>query len=117
MDTSFQLAHFDRALALDRVGGDEELLREVAQLFLRECPVILSQIREAVTSHDASRIMELAHTMKGSLATMGAENGAQTALALENMGRRNDLNGSEDALAKLEASLSVLQEELSREIA
>jgi HPt (histidine-containing phosphotransfer) domain-containing protein len=117
MDTSLQLVHFNRALALDRVGGDEELLREVAHLFLREYPNMLGQIREAVSSGDARRVMEVAHTLKGSLATIGAENGAQTALILENMGRREELNGSADALVRLEASLSILQTELTREIA
>jgi two-component system, sensor histidine kinase and response regulator len=117
MNPSIQLAHFNRALALDRVGGDEELLREVAQLFLHECPNLLGQIRTAVTIGDASRVMEIAHTMKGSLATIGAENGAQTALVLEMMGRRKELSGSTEALLQLESSLSILREALSQEIA
>jgi len=111
---TLELAIFNRSLALDRVGGDEELLREVAQLFLREYPPLLIQIREAVQRADADRIMEAAHTMKGSLATLGAEAGAQTAFQLELMGRKHLLDGSHSACRALEEQLDQLDEELRR---
>ena len=113
-DMTLELAIFNRSLALDRVGGDEELLREVAQLFLQECPPLIRQIREAVQHADADRVMEAAHTMKGSLATLGAEAGAQTAFQLEMMGRKHLLDGSHSVCSALEEQLGQLNDELQR---
>lgn len=109
-----QLAVFNRSLALDRVGGDEDLLREVAQLFLQEYPSLLVQIEEAVARDDAGRVMEAAHTMKGSLATLGAEAGTQIALQLETMGRHRTLDGSRKTCRALAEQLSELECELQK---
>ena len=107
-DWPMQLAVFNRNLALDRVGGDEDLLREVAQLFLQEYPSIMGQLEEAVARDDAGRVMEAAHTMKGSLATLGAEAGTQIALQLETMGRHRTLTGSRETCRALAAQLCVV---------
>lgn len=111
---TLELAVFNRSLALDRVGGDEDLLREVAQLFLREYRPLLSQLCDAVQHADADRVMEAAHTMKGSLATLGAEAGAQAAFQLELMGRKHLLDGSTSVCRTLEEQLHLLDEELQR---
>ena len=36
----------DRELALDRLGGDEELWNEISKLFVQECPQMLRQLQE-----------------------------------------------------------------------
>ena len=113
-DWPMQLAVFNRNLALDRVGGDEELLREVAQLFLQEYPSLMGQLEEAVARDDAGRVMETAHTMKGSLATLGAEAGTHIALQLETMGRHRSLTGSRETCRALVAQLNELESELQK---
>ena len=45
---------FDLAAALDRVDGDVELMKELAGLFLDECPQRMAEIREAILRRDAS---------------------------------------------------------------
>lgn len=109
-----QLAVFNRSLALDRVGGDEDLLREVAQLFLQEYPSLMGQIEDAVARADAGRVMETAHTMKGSLATLGAEAGTQIAFQLESMGRHRTLSGSHETCQALADQLTELKSELQK---
>ena len=39
---------FDKAVALSRVGGDIELLKEIAVLFLEDYPRSLTDLRDAV---------------------------------------------------------------------
>ena len=113
-DWPMQLAVFNRNLALDRVGGDEDLLREVAQLFLQEYPSLMGQLEDAVARDDASRVMETAHTMKGSLATLGAEAGTQIAFQLESMGRQRTLEGSHETCRALADQLNELKSELQK---
>ena len=102
----------DRDLALDRLGGDEELWNEISNLFIQECPRMLQQLQAAVQQGDARTVMETAHSMKGSLGTLGAEEGALLALDLEMMGRNGVLGASGEALARLESMLEALRSEL-----
>ena len=114
MKISAQLVSFNRYMALDRVGGDEELLREVVQLFLGEYPELLAEIEQAVTKSDALRLERAAHTLKGSLSTIGAEIAARDALQLEVMGRTHQLEGAAGQLVRLNQALSDLCTELER---
>jgi two-component system, sensor histidine kinase and response regulator len=102
----------DRELALDRLGGDEELWNEISKLFVQECPQMLRQLQTAVAEGDAHALMETAHSLKGSLGTLGAEEGALLALDLEMMGRNGVLGASGEALRKLEQMLTAMHREL-----
>ena len=97
------------AVALERVGGDNELLEEVAQLFLDSVPELLTEIREAVVSRNAKALERAAHTLKGSVSNFAAEAAFQAALRLEKMGRTGELAGVDQAFATLEAEMERLQ--------
>jgi PAS domain S-box-containing protein len=95
----------DWAVALKRVGGDRELLRELAGVFLGECPRWMAELRQAVAGHDALTLRRVAHTLKGSMGQFGAEAAWAAALRLETMGRDGDLAGAPEACAALEEQL------------
>jgi len=101
------------AAALERVGGDQELLEEVAQLFLETSPGLLGEIQQAVQVQDAQLLERAAHTLKGSVSNFGAEAAFQAALHLEKMGRSRNLRGSEDALRALQAEMERLRPALA----
>ena len=103
----------DRELAMDRLGGDEELWSEISKLFVQEYPQMLHQLQAAVAAGDARALMETAHSLKGSLGTLGAEDGALLALDLEMMGRNGVLGASREALVRLEQMLAAMQRELA----
>lgn len=107
-----QLHHLDEALALSRVGGDFDLLREVVELFLNDYPQALDKIRGAVASRDPSGVEHHAHSLKGSVSTFGAREAFEAALALERKGRSGDLTNAEEGLGKLEYALTALRPEL-----
>src|SRR4030088_14883 len=92
----------DRTIALANLGDDEELLSEIAELFLTEYPAILADARQAATDRDPLRLERAAHSLKGSVANFGAEDAYQAAMQLELMGRSRDLKGVEEAYAALE---------------
>ncbi len=98
----------DRTLALSRVGGDEDLLREIAELFLDDYPTLLEGIRQAVADEDASGLERASHSLKGSVANFGAESVYRAALELERIGRSKDLSGVNEAFRILEESLGSL---------
>lgn len=105
MKFSSELAKLDCAVALERLGGDEELLREVAGLFLDEYPMLLDEIRVAAAAKDADALQRAAHSMKGSVSNFGADGVYQAAFALEQKGRAGDLEGLDGCIARLESAL------------
>jgi HPt (histidine-containing phosphotransfer) domain-containing protein len=102
----------DHQLALLRVGGDSELLREIAVIFLADYPRSLAEIRAAIAAADGKQLETSAHALKGSVANFGARAAVESASRLEQMGHAGDLRQSADALHALEQALSLLHAEL-----
>jgi HPt (histidine-containing phosphotransfer) domain-containing protein len=116
MQSPRMLPVFNREVALDRVGGDEDLLKEVAQLYLDEYPVIIGQIQIAVDTGNATELQRSAHTLKGSLGTLGAEQAAEQALRLEIMGRSQNMSGAASTLCELHKVLESFHDVIHGEL-
>lgn len=115
MRSGAQLAFINYALALDRVGGDEALFKEIGHLFLSEYRELLHSLEQAVEASDAEGIHRAAHTLKGSLGTLGAEDAMKSALEMEVYGRHGDVGGAAKHLKNLIEALHKVEREL-REI-
>ncbi len=98
---------------LDRLGGDEELLSEVVDLFIEEVPDILSQLKEALENGDWDRAAKLAHTLKGSSSNVGAEEFASLALKLENDSKQKDSAGAFETYRLLQNELEAVEQFIS----
>jgi PAS domain S-box-containing protein len=95
--------------ALERVGGDGPLLRELVQMFQEEGPKLLAQLRLAVDRRDAAEVRRLAHTLKGSLTQFGAQPASAAARHLEMLGRDGNLTTAGEAYGRLAQALQRLQ--------
>lgn len=104
----------DRADLLERLGGDAELLAELAEIFYAETPRMLTALRTAAEVGDASNVQRVAHTLRGSVAVFGAHAASQAAQSLEQMARGGSLAGSAGALAALDEEVARLSDELRR---
>ena len=98
----------DRAVLLERVDGDEELLQELIQVFLEDSSRLRQEIRDAVASGEAERLKIAAHTLKGAVGNFGAKPAVEAAQQLELMGKTGELSSARQALGKLEEALSQL---------
>lgn len=103
---------FDSGEMLDRLGGDEEFLDDVLEVFIDECPKMLEGLRRAIAGGDAHQLERSAHTIKGALLNISAEPAAGIALLLETMGRDADLARGAETLRALETALERLEHEL-----
>jgi len=103
----------ERDTALARVGGDLDLLKEIAALFLEEYPRELDQIHKALAAGDAYTLERAAHGLKGSVANFGATPAVDAAFQLEQFGKAGKLDQVPPALAALERALALLHAELS----
>jgi two-component system, sensor histidine kinase and response regulator len=101
---------FDEAAALRRTGGDRRLLKQLVALYRADAPETVAQIVKAVSDRDAEGLRVAAHTLKGSVATVGGARARHAALALENLGKMGSVDGADAALAVLSAELSKLDQ-------
>jgi two-component system sensor histidine kinase/response regulator len=93
---------------MERFDGDTELLQEAAEIFCRNYPGQLAQLRAAVADGDCETIERCAHTMKGSAGTLGGVAAAHAALRLEKMGHSGNLQNALEACAALESEIERL---------
>lgn len=105
-------ASLDRQVALSRVGGDLELLKEIAVLFVEDYPKSLLELRAAADRGDAHAVERAAHGLKGSVANFGAADAFEAARSLEASGRAQQISGIGPVIAELERALATLKVEL-----
>jgi two-component system sensor histidine kinase/response regulator len=104
----------DRAQALSRVGGDEELLREIAEIFRDDYPRSLAELRSAVARADAPTVERVAHGLKGAISNFASQSGVAAALRLEILGNTRDLAQAPAALETLEIALQAMSAQLDQ---
>ena len=97
----------DVSAALDRVGGDNGLLRELADLFLEDYPRQLAIIEEAIANQDPETVEREAHGLKGAVANFSA---AETEGAARNL----EYAARERRNAEIPLLFDRLKEQLSR---
>ena len=103
------IAAFDMDAALEYLGGDADLLREIVGMFQTQCDKCMARLREAVAKGDAKGIEFAAHALKGAAANLFAQGSVDAALKLEELGRSGSIEGAKDFLAMLESEISRLQ--------
>ena len=102
---------------LARFDGDGELLKELAGIFLQECPRMLREIREALRACDPKALERAAHTLKGSVGNFAVASAWETAELLELLGKSGQLVGAEEILRTLEQQIAQFNQTLARNIA
>ena len=101
------------AETLDRAtGGNDKIARALVRTFLADTPKKLSLLRRAVAEKDAGVLALVAHSLKGSLALIGAHKAAGTARNLQAMGRLGNLAGAAAEFGVLETEFEDLRLEL-----
>ena len=91
-----------------RLGGDEDLARQLVTLFIGECPQMLAQLRESVEHGTPDLVRRAAHAFNGSVSNFLPDGPTVTAFALETMGREGGLDAAPAVLARLERQVDVL---------
>ena len=103
---------WDKALALSGVGGDEQLLREIAQLFLKECPQAVSDLHRVLAGRDAATLGRIAHRLKGEVGCFGAEQSLLALTRLEEDAGQPDFARLSRAVENVERELAGLRQAL-----
>lgn len=95
-----------------RVCDDKELLQELVQIFLEECPKWRVDIRDAMG--DSKKLQSAAHKIRGSLQNLSALAASEAARKVESKAQANDLTDVEFLVACLDEELERLVGMLSK---
>jgi HPt (histidine-containing phosphotransfer) domain-containing protein len=98
--------------ALERIGGDKHLLRELASIFIEDAPPLLSRLTASLAERDCEKAQHYAHGLKGIAANVGGVRLEHLALRIENAARDRDLVSASDGIDRLSAELTRLIETL-----
>jgi len=75
-----------------REVGDDELVVELAQLFVDSTIPLIATIREAMARADSPSVVRAAHSVKGAAANLYAERLRAAACSLEAAGKRGEIS-------------------------
>jgi PAS domain S-box-containing protein len=104
----------DWTAALEYVGGDRKMLRDLVAIFLDEYPRWLDELRQAIRARDLPVIKRVAHNFKGSMRLLGARPVQEAAFVLDLKARDGNLSEADQAAAALEAGIECLKPALVR---
>lgn len=107
--------------ARQNFGCDEELLQEIAGVFIEDVPLIAAELEEARERNDISTVGRLAHSLKGLCATFGAEPARTYAQHIECdavKNRESDITRErvQTLVHSLEQTITTLRHELRRDV-
>ena len=108
---------FDERVALERTGGDRDLLKELITVFLHEIPSWMQTLRGALDRRDAPALRATAHAVKGAVDSCGASSAFDAAMLLERIGADGNLAGAPAALAVLERRIERARADLTAYVA
>ncbi len=106
----------DHSVFIDRLLNNKKLIKKVMDTFLRVTPQRLKDLTNYLGSKNFIEIQEIVHTIKGSAATIGAEQMKYTALQIEEKIQNLDYNNIDQLLKKLEQDFHNLKEVIKKEV-
>ncbi|HYJ17373.1 MAG TPA: Hpt domain-containing protein, partial [Candidatus Limnocylindria bacterium] len=98
--------------ALTNVEGDRVLFGKISRMFLVQYPVLLAEIRRALSSEESSALAGAVHTLGSSAGQVGANRVLRLARNIEECGERSDLTKVPATLAALEAEIESVKSAL-----
>ena len=103
----FALIDKDKALA--QMDNDENLLKEIVNIFLEHSESYLDNLRHAIMDGDSDEVYRTANTLKGTVGNFPAPAAFEAALKLEMMGRAGDMANAKSAYLELEGLINRLK--------
>jgi len=100
---------FDKQALLKSFEHDLSFFKYIVDLFVSDYPEMMIAIRDALKAEDAVSLQQAAHSLKGMLLNFHAEEAAQKALKLEEMGLQGKFEGGLQICAVLASEITDFQ--------
>lgn len=106
------MGSINRNRALARLGGDEDLLKELATMYLEDIPLLLKHLHESLESSEFSEAARHAHSIAGLSSNFDADKCVALARQIES----ECPNGDQPALTNLAGTLQREIDHLNEEL-
>ncbi len=93
---------------LGRIQGDKELLVELIEIFLDDCPQKVSEIKKCFEISDFGQLSELSHSIKGAAANIGAKKISYTFLQAEEAANSQNIDGFGQLIERMDQEFDEL---------
>jgi signal transduction histidine kinase/DNA-binding response OmpR family regulator len=103
----------DRKKLLESFGNDEDLLREVIEVFVGEYPSLLAAVDQAVVSHDREQLRQAVHKLKGAIAPFSRQGAYPIGCQIEKTATTAEWEELERLLGQFKSQLARLVPALS----
>jgi len=101
-NTKFQDTHpIDFSSALERIGGDEDFLQELLDIYVEDFLEKHAQLLEAIRRQDFQAIKEIGHSLKGASGNLSLNGLQEASYQVEMAGRENNLDGAKTHFRRL----------------
>ena len=97
---------------LDSLGGDQEFLGELLEVYFEDAPKLLERMHAALAAGTAEEFRRAAHSLKSTSANFGAMVLSGISKKLEDLGKTGSLDGAGEGLALAEAEYGRVRAEL-----
>jgi HPt (histidine-containing phosphotransfer) domain-containing protein len=99
---------FAESEAISRVADDRELFAEIFKTFAQDLPLQIKRLWTALAEEDLQSARDIAHTIKGAMASLSAKRGCAAASAVEESVKKGDLRMAGELTGELEQELAAL---------
>lgn len=103
---------WDQEEFLLRLSGNERVFHKVISVFLKDMPILIDQLENAIRQHDFDKIQGIAHTLKGCSANISAHALADAALEIELAAKEVSTNKLDSLWSKFLAEKDTLCRQL-----
>lgn len=96
--------------ALQRLGDDVDLLRDIVQIYLEDAPAIVEKIHSSISQSDTNGLQRAAHSLKGLAATLSAAEVVGVAAKLEHLAATRNLSDASKTIAEVDERVEELNQ-------
>lgn len=104
---------FDRQHALARVGGLEDVLKDVLELMVTENPRVHAEIAAAHQKRDSAALKRSAHMLQGAVSLVGATDLVRRLRRVEDSAASGDFDAAAQEFDEIDRQLHRLQQHLA----
>lgn len=102
--------------ALERMGGQRQLLKEVAQFFIEDVPLLYEALTKALEIEDHAEAERAAHSIKGLASNFDALELQETAAQMERLVREAHLTTARELMSRLQIEIDAVYAALRTEL-
>ncbi|MEI6306164.1 MAG: Hpt domain-containing protein [Deltaproteobacteria bacterium] len=108
---------WNKAWMLEHLMDDEDLVKEVLELFISSVPEQIQNVKNFLDEGDARKVQVQSHAIKGACSNVGGERLRAVALKIEDSARAGDLSTAGFYMAEMELQFENLRDEMAKELA